>query len=211
MSAKKGEKELAEEKNESWKEVEGYERYEVSDFGNVRKKNGKWSKREGDYLNLKPSENKGYKYVTLYKHRIPKQFYIHRLVMTTFSSNTENKPHVNHLNGVRGDNRLINLEYATVAENLKHSYRTLNRTPPMLGKKHSEKAKEKMMENKTDSISVTINGIEYRSLREACRELNINLVTLRTKIKKGICIYVSKGRQITIDAINGVSNNQRND
>ena len=109
---------------EIWKPVVGYERlYEVSDSGRVR------SLREGRRFRaghiMSPNLGKfGYTYVNLNEKGIRKTHKIHRLVAQAFLPNPENKPDVNHKNGVKHDNKLGNLEWATKSENTLHAFRT---------------------------------------------------------------------------------------
>ena len=47
---------------------------------------------------------------------------VHRLVATAFIPNPKNKPHINHINKDRADNRIDNIEWSTPRENTQHSY-----------------------------------------------------------------------------------------
>ena len=92
---------------EQWKTIGGFEAYEVSDLGRVRRIKKGQSARAGKCLRPRGS---GYKMLTLYKRGISYARYIHRLVAQTFIPNPLNLPEVNHL-GRKHDNRAIKLEW----------------------------------------------------------------------------------------------------
>jgi hypothetical protein len=107
---------------EEWKDVVGWEEfYEVSTLGNVRSKRKK--------IILKPSNVLGYRQVMLCKDGKRITGRINRLVAKAFIPNPENKPQVNHKNGVRNCDLVENLEWVTESENVQHSYDKLNRLP----------------------------------------------------------------------------------
>lgn len=59
----------------------------------------------------------------------------HRFVAEVWLPNTENKPQVNHKNGIQWDNRVENLEWVTASENVRHSLDVLGRKRAF-GKNH---------------------------------------------------------------------------
>jgi hypothetical protein len=100
---------------EIFKPVLNYEGlYEVSNQGVIRNvKTGK---------TLKPACNyKGYPVVSLYKDGEPRSFLVHRIVWMAFFGSIPNNLQINHINEVKTDNRLENLECVTAAENIRWS------------------------------------------------------------------------------------------
>jgi hypothetical protein len=112
---------------ETWKSIEGFEYYEVSDCARVRSLdhivyNGRGRTRKSIGRVLSQTYCKGYFGVALGRNN---RRYVARLVAQAFIPNPLNKKEVNHINGVTDDNRIENLEWVTPSENILHSYRVL--------------------------------------------------------------------------------------
>jgi len=111
-----------------WKSVSGYEDlYRISNTG-VLLSVKKVKNRGREYCQYtkksKYTDGHGYIIYTLSKNGRSKKISAHRLVAINFLKNSENKAQVNHINGLKYDNRLVNLEWVTPKENCLHAVAT---------------------------------------------------------------------------------------
>lgn len=116
---------------EIWKPVQGFEsRYEVSNFGNVRSKDRVIYQRDAHggmmYKHYKgktvAQTDNGYGYnIVTFRNFRRVNFYVHRLVAEAFIENPNGYEVVNHIDFNKKNNRVDNLEWTTVAGNVRHS------------------------------------------------------------------------------------------
>lgn len=108
--------------NEIWKEIENSKgAYFISNLGRVMSKSKVIKGRYYPAIIFKQQDKEGYRKVPLRINKVGKQIPVHRLVAKAFIPNPKNKPQVNHINGIRNDNRVENLEWVTGDENYIHS------------------------------------------------------------------------------------------
>lgn len=128
-----------------------------------------------------PNPARGYNTVMIGDKRVP----IHRLVATAFIDNPYDKPQVNHINGVKTDNRVCNLEWATPSENILHAVRTglkkSNLTPKMYSVELIQEIANDILNGKTIREAGLKHGLPYSSIA-------VGLMRLR----KGIPSYWDK-------------------
>jgi light-regulated signal transduction histidine kinase (bacteriophytochrome) len=94
-------------------------------------------------------------------------FAIHQLVARAFLDNRSSKPTVNHINGIKTDNNVNNLEWATYSENLEHAYRNRLRRAVKTNEIASKNYKRKLTEQQVREIKLLITASNLRLEGEA--------------------------------------------
>ena len=146
---------------EKWKPIPNYPDYNISNYGRVkslkreihRNKKGTVSVEERFLTPIKG--NIGYYTVSLYCNKKVKIYSLHRLVAKSFIPNAGDKPCINHLDGNKLNNNVLNLEWCTYAENSIHSFRN-NLSISIKG------------ENRYNAILTELLVFEIRELYDNC-------------------------------------------
>lgn len=156
--------------NEIWITVKDFEKYEFSNTFKVRRIG---SKR----LKAIQTNDAGYFSVSLYKNNNnAKHILIHRLIAEHFIPNPENKPQVNHINGIKTDNRVENLEWCTQSENMLHAYRTGLQIP----KKGEEKFNSKLTQKDVLEIRELVKRMSQQRIANI---FDVNRTTIQSIVE----------------------------
>lgn len=110
---------------EIWNDIPGWEWYKVSTLWRVYSCTKIWSWWHTWKIKSACIDPGWYPTVNLFNKEKRCAYKIHRLVAQSFISNPENKPCINHKNGIKHDNRVENLEWCTQSENIFHSINIL--------------------------------------------------------------------------------------
>jgi len=183
---------------EIWKDVEGFDDYEISNLGRIKSYK---QKKEGKILNPWKTV-KNYLMIAMSLNGKKYNKSIHRLVLENFHP-IENMDQFecNHINGIKSDNRYPeNIEWCNRSENMKHAYNTGLKKPT----KHSDKTKQKISE-KLKGRYLNDNHPFYgkKHLKESRKKMSINHANVKgenncnSKLKKyqvvKIKILLSRG------------------
>jgi hypothetical protein len=165
---------------EVWKDIEGYEGlYQVSNFGRVKSCEKMVVHFRGGFRKLKEKVRKlskdsdGYLILDLHKDGVGKFKKVYRLVANAFLENNSNKSQVNHINGIKHDNKIDNLEWCTNSENQKHAFSIGLKLPQI----NNEKCV--MMFNKNGSQFI----MEFTSISKASKFLGCNGSDITSTLK----------------------------
>ena len=152
---------------ENWKDIEDYENYQVSNFGNI------YSKTTETFLSSDYKKHQ-YRYVGLSKNNKQTSFSVHRLVAKAFvyNSNPDLKTQVDHIDGNKRNNYASNLEWVSPSENVKRSRKT--------GLVSSTTNRNEIIEQ-LDSSGNVIDT--FRDQNEACKKLNCTRCVIMSLIK----------------------------
>lgn len=148
---------------EIWRDIKDFENaYQISNYGRVKSLGNK-SNHKGEII-LKQSNILGYSCVGLQKNNKAKMFKVHRLVTEAFISNHNNYPQVNHINGIKTDNNVNNLEWCNAKQNCQHAFKIgLRKSKKGIDNPRSKKVYQiDPLNNKTINI--------FNGLREMERE-----------------------------------------
>ena len=143
---------------EIWKNIEGYEGYQISNLGRVK------SLKFGKERILKPNKDKDkYLIVCLCKQGIKKMCKVHRLVASAFIENPNNFCELNHRDECKANNCVSNLEWCDRKHNI--NYGTRNQRAAASRINHPKRSKQ---------VMCVETGIIYPSTIEAARQLGFS-------------------------------------
>lgn len=171
---------------EIWKDVKGYEGlYQVSNIGKVKSLHYNKEKILADRF-----DKKGYLSVRLFKNGKSKIFKTHRLVAQAFIPNPINKEQVNHINGVKSDNRVENLEWCTNYENCVHAH--LNGLVAKPNPHRCEDAYNSKLKV-DDVIYIRKNYVPYS------KEFNSTKLSKKFNVSTSLVLSIAKGERWKYD------------
>lgn len=181
---------LCDLKDEIWKDIVGYEgMFQVSNKSRVKSLDKYVPSKCESYINttLPVSEKirrqtncNGYLIVPFRVGGIVKNQRVHRLIAEAFIPNPENKKYVNHINGIKNDNRIENLEWVTANENMIHSFKFLGNVIHSKGKYGKDAIRTKLISQYTkDGVFIA----SFYGKKEAQRLTGVNEHTISA------CIY----------------------
>lgn len=161
----------------SWRKIHGFDNYSVSDAGEVR------NDSTGKVKALTLNKRNGYYYVDLYRNNERTKRPVHRLVAEAFIPNPDDKPTVDHADGVRTNNAAANLRWATFSEN-NSRFDTLGARSERIVVLHYAEQRKKRGGGHEKWLGVDWFR-NFSSIGDAADALDVSLGNISQMLKKG--------------------------
>jgi hypothetical protein len=154
--------------------------YSVSDQGRVRRERPACGTSRG-FIHSPPHDKDGYLYLSLHVGGRRIRYRVHRLVMEAFVGPAPEGMQVNHLNGRKTDNRLVNLEYVTSAENTAHAGR-LGLMPS--GARHGSRTHPELLLRGEQKPNAKLTAKEVLEIRALSPGLPLHVIADRFRVSR---------------------------
>ncbi len=180
---------------EEWRAISGYEGlYEISNLGRVKilprirhDKNGV-AYRVSEKIATQCIDAYGYPVVSMSRNGVTRARKVHRLIAEAFIPNPENKRCVDHINGIRTDNRIENLRWATYHENAMNKFR-LNNQVDWEDRNISKESRYRFTHSQARAV-IRSDGERYESIAEASRALGLKTSGMVSNCVRGLASSV---------------------
>lgn len=122
--------------NEKWLDIPGYEGvYQVSNIGRIKRVSAHHGRTRPNKILRPADDGKGYLRAVLCNNGVTRTVQVHRMVAAAFLGPCAPGRHVHHKDYNPSNNRAVNLEYVTPAQNIDHSRERINAAIPR-GERH---------------------------------------------------------------------------
>ena len=167
---------------EEWRPIQDYPDYQISNLGRVKS-----LKYGGERIRSAYTPTDDRHRISLSRDGKKYNTTIYRLMAIAFIPNPDNKPCVDHINGIMADNRLVNLRWATYQENKFNSQKSNNKRVP-----------------KGVSETQTLLGVRYRAMININGK-NTHLGSFATPEEAHAC-YIATARELHGDYFREIDN-----